>query len=67
MAGGWLVAGWLVGYSDIKANSVQLQLPTGTELGNTNIPPSMVRKVTGSLRPQSIHQYIIMIEVLGVT
>ena len=34
--GGWLVAGWLVGYSDIKANSVQLQLqlPTGTELGN---------------------------------
>ena len=34
---------------------------------NTNIPPSMVRRVTGSLRRQSIHQYIIMIEVLGVT
>ena len=26
-----------VGYCDIKANSVQLQLPTGTELGNKKI------------------------------
>ena len=31
---GWWVGGGGVGYCDIKANSVQLQLPTGTELGN---------------------------------
>ena len=31
--GGW-VGGWAAGLIEIKANSVQLKLPVGTELGN---------------------------------